>query len=147
MLYFTNCTNLDEGKGIYKGLYMAFNKDSETMAEINSQFTAFKALIELIQADKPEPVTTGQEVQDIAQLAAKIEGCTVELCGNWIWVKCDRENNAAHEILKANRFRFSGNKKAWYYTNQPFKKRRGTSTLPKIKMKYGAEAIQAEFTT
>jgi len=144
-MYFQTCTTIDEAKAIYKTLYIANNTSAETMAEINDQFTAFKeAIVAPAKVGEVVSSTTDEKVKELAVVAAKIEGCAVDICGNWIWVRCDKENTAAHEILKANRFRFSGNKKAWYFTNQPFKKRRGTSTLPKIKMKYGAEAVQTE---
>ena len=145
-LYFQTASNIDEAKGEYKALYIANFSNAEVMANINLQFTAFKKAYEIgvIQPNtQPEEITgtVSHDIETWAKLAAKIQGCTVEVCGNWIWVKCDKDNVLAHENLKANKFRFSGAKKAWYYTNAPFKKRRGSKTYTQIKNKYGVEEI------
>lgn len=142
------CQNIEDAKAQYKELYKFHCTDAATMADINSQFTAFKTAFEIgviPEASAPEEKpANAPEIDRLAKFAATIQGCTVEVCGSWIWAKCDRDNTEAHEILKANKFRFSGSKKAWYFTNQPFKKRRGSKTLPQIKAKFGAEPVQAE---
>ena len=140
------CQNIETAKAMYKELYIFHCADANVMADINAQFTAFKKAYEIgvIQPNtQPEEITgtVSHDIETWAKLAAKIQGCTVEVCGNWIWVKCDKDNVLAHENLKANKFRFSGAKKAWYYTNAPFKKRRGSKTYTQIKNKYGVEEI------
>ena len=148
-LYFQTASNIDEAKGEYKALYIANFSNAEVMANINLQFTAFKKAYEIgvIQPNtQPEEVTgtDTNSIEFIAKNVALLSGCTVEVCNKWIWVKCDKDNYEAHENLKAKKFRFSGNKKAWYYTDQPFKKRRGSKTLPQIRVKFGSEAVQGE---
>ncbi len=146
------CRNIEDAKYQYKDLYKFHCKDVEVMEKINAHFTAFKlALTMPVPAENDTQEVTGANAgtsTDIAELAkyvaANTQDCKVEICGQWLWVNCDKENTVAHEILRANKFRFSGNKKAWYYTSQPFKKRRGTKTLPQIRVKFGAEPVQGE---
>ena len=143
------CQNIETAKAMYKELYIFHCADANVMADINAQFTAFKKAYEIgvIQPNtQPEEVTgtDTNSIEFIAKNVALLSGCTVEVCNKWIWVKCDKDNYEAHENLKAKKFRFSGNKKAWYYTDQPFKKRRGSKTLPQIRVKFGSEAVQGE---
>ena len=145
--YFNStCRNIEDAKAQYKDLYKFHCNDANVMAEINLQFTEFKTMCDtgvITGPTKPqaEPNEPTEGIVNLAKIAAAIEGCTVEVCGSWIWAKCDRDNTQAHEILKANKFRFSGTKKAWYFTNQPYKKRRGTKTLQQIKGKFGVMAV------
>ena len=160
-LFFQTASNIDQAKKEYKELYIAYCSNAEVMANINAQFTAFKKAYEIgVIPNLPEPQreenTASNEVtghntctsSDIANLAkeiALIEGTEVEICNTWIWVKCDKLNRPAHEVMKVHGFRFSGNKQAWYYTSKPLKgKRRGTKSLPQIRVKHGSEQVKAE---
>ncbi len=157
----TTCQNIETAKAMYKELYIINFSNAEVMADINLQFTAFKKAFEIgvipaEPAQRTEENTASNEVTghntctnaDIANLAkeiALIEGTEVEICNTWIWVKCDKLNRPAHEVMKVHGFRFSGNKQAWYFTSKPLKgKRRGTKSLPQIRVKHGSEQVKAE---
>lgn len=160
-LHFQTASTIDEAKKEYKELYIINCSNAEVMADINMQFTAFKKAFEIgVIPNLPEPQTeentasnevTGNNTctsSDIAKLAKEIaltEGTNVEICGTWIFVKCDKLNRPAHEVLKAHGFRWSNNKNAWWFTNKKLGgKRRGTKSLPQIRVKHGSEQVKAD---
>ena len=143
--HFLNCQVIEDAKSTYKMLYVLHHSNVEFMQIVNAQFIDFKNGLTNPTAtivDKPTPPI---DILNLAKDVATIVGCTVEVCNMWIWAYCTRENKAAHENLKSKGFRFSNTKKAWYFTNQILKKKRGTKTLPQIREKFGGEVIQKEF--
>lgn len=66
----------------------------------------------------------------------------VEICGSWIWVSGDTKS--FKDILKENKFKFSGNKKMWYFRPESEKriwKGKPKFSIDEIRFKYGSERV------
>jgi len=70
-------------------------------------------------AKKQTPLT--ETMQDIIDRLKGLPGIKIEIIGSWLWVSGLTYNHAS--VLKNCRMRFSGNKKAWYYHEDVYRKR------------------------
>jgi hypothetical protein len=81
---------------------------------------------------------------DLFDFIDKLKLCTgliIEICGTWLWVG---GNTITHkELLKELKFKYSGSKKAWYFSNNltATKKRGFTNDINTIRNKYGSKVI------
>ena len=118
MKYFGGCKNIKELKKEYKRL--AFENhpdrggDTETMKSINAEYEKALEILKVAgcNEDKQNTEVAGDFI-DIINKIINLEGITIDIMGDWIWVK---GNTYPHrETLKANGFYFASKKKAWYY--------------------------------
>lgn len=76
-----------------------------------------------------------------------MQGLIIEVCGYWIWLG---GNSYFHRAaIKALGFKFSGSKKAWYWSPVMSEKRfmRGTKPMEDIRQTYGSKIIATEYQT
>lgn len=86
----------------------------------------------------------GEILNEIINAIKMLEGIQIEICGTWIWVS---GNTYPHkEILKQNRFRFSGKKRMWYFASEEptGRKFRGSTSMESIRNTYGSKAVRTE---
>lgn len=150
MKYFNNCTEESEAKEIYKGLYMTNHANAEIMQEINSELKRTLLTIETLHKfndiKKEIPETTAndkkEQIQKAAQFAKSLN-VNVEITGLWVWVTdVRREDREKQQQLKANGFKYSPKKSAWYFHNmQGFRTTKHLS-LEQIRIKYGNEVTE-----
>lgn len=69
-------------------------------------------------------------------------GLIIEVCGYWIWLGGNSYSHRA--AIKALGFKFSGSKKAWYWSPVMSEKRfmRGTKPMEDIRQTYGSQIIK-----
>jgi hypothetical protein len=146
--------SLDEIKVIYRKL--ASNNhpdkggDTETMQIINTAFAELCKFFESGNATLDINEDGNEEAKHfnfsfIKELKT-MAGVKVEVCGYWVWLTGDTYTH--HEKIKALGFKFSGAKKAWYWspTIDQSTYRRGSKSLKNIRKTYGSRIIETEQT-
>ena len=146
MKYFVNCKSIEELKKAYKKL--AFQNhpdrggDAETMKAINNEYEQAMELLKKTSKSKQDQNST-EEAGDFIEIINNIinlEGLTIEIVGNWIWVTGDTKTHK--EALKASKFYYASKKKAWYFKPADYvAKSRKNYSLDEIKSKYGSTTI------
>ena len=86
---------------------------------------------------------TPEEFMNIIEKLMFIKDITVELCGSWIWVGGD--TIGIKELLKELGFKFSGNKKMWYYQRDNRRHyHKKAWTIDEIRATYGSKLYKDE---
>lgn len=143
-------STLEELKAMYKRLAMQNHPDrggsTEAMQEINTEYQQlFDRLKNVHQNAKGEQYTSNTDSTEapadfieIIDKLAKLPNIIIELCGSWLWIT--GETRAVKEELKEIGFRWSSNKKAWYYHEGAYIKRGGKShSMEEIRDMYGSK--------
>ena len=163
MTYFKNVETLEELRRQYKELLKKYHPDNpqgstEATQSINAEYDKlFKVL-----KNKHESKTAGSdkekadfnnmkydfsEDQALREMLNKIigfDGITIEVIGNWIW--CFNSYGYRKE-LKEFGFKYAGQKKAWYYHTESFRKRSHKKlSMDDIRNYYGSTEVKAEET-
>ncbi|HPI84885.1 MAG TPA: hypothetical protein PLR01_00820 [Bacteroidales bacterium] len=122
-LYFRDCRTLQEVKQVYKKLALLHHPDrggdTVTMQEINLQYEGiikdpfFGFSVQ--QEDVKESFIKFPEIINLI-ISFNVE---IEICGHWVWVG----GKTIHykDKLKEFGFRFSGDKKRWYWRPVEFR--------------------------
>ena len=133
-MYFKGQT-IEELKKEYKTLCKKYHPDickqenaTEIMQEINSEYD-----------EKIKTATQGNN--DIINDLLNIDTLIIEIIGVFVWVSGDTRTHK--EKLKELGYRYSSNKKMWYYVlDKGLKYRRGTKkSIDDIKNKYGCRTV------
>ena len=102
-----------------------FNKESNEMEDITKNYD--EALINKMM----ELINNLSHVKDI----------NINIMGDWIWV--DGETKPYKDKIKSMNFRFSSNKKAWYWHDGKYKKRSKINySMSDIELRHGRISIQ-----
>ncbi len=69
----------------------------------------------------------------------------VEVCGQWVWVTLSKSDVDTREKLKAvevdgKKFKFSGNKKKWYFAGKPSFSRK-IHSMQEIRERHGSVKV------
>ena len=153
MKHFNNCKTYEELKQEYKRLAMIHHPDkggsTAAMQEINNSYEeAFKILKDIHRSKEGDLYNKATQdnsktYPDIINKIIFYEGCTIEICGSWVWVS--GETKRYKEQLKELKFKWSSNKSAWYfhtdayrkYTNKPMSKQ-------DIRYMFGSEEVETQ---
>lgn len=152
MKWFKDCTTIEEVKKQYKKLAFQYHPDitkqdtTVIMAEINSEYEKAAAKYKNVHKNaagetyEKETADTAAEFKDIIEKVIHFQGVVIEVCGAWLWISGNTKEYKAQ--LKELKFKWSPNKAAWYYHNEPYKKRRnGKTTLDEIREMYGSNEV------
>lgn len=152
MKYFSNVTTLDELKKQYRRLAMLHHPDhggsTSEMQAVNAEYDILHERLKKAHnqnADEYHQTTeTAEEFRNIIESLLNFDGVVVELCGSWIW--CSGETKKYKEKFKAIGFRWSQNKKQWYWHHEePGRKwRKGNTSMDQIRRKYGSQVFNAK---
>ena len=86
---------------------------------------------------------TAGEFMNIIEKLMFIPDITVELCGSWIWVSGNTKDH--RELLKELTFRYSSNKKMWYYQRDGKRKwHKKAWSIQEIRTAYGSKVYKEE---
>ncbi|MET1414392.1 J domain-containing protein [Roseibium sp. HPY-6] len=133
----------DQFKAAYRAACRTYHPDinsagEEMMKVIN---TAYDALKNFSGTIKDEQSNYGELFNNALKAVLPIHGVIVEVCGAWIWITGDTRTHK--ETLKKSGFKWSKNKKAWYFRPEQFRSfSRGNATLEEIREKYGSKRPQ-----
>lgn len=141
--YFSGCASLDEVKQRYKQLALENHPDrggdKRVMQEINAQYEAIKKNPSFkFWKEKEESRKDFTEFPSIISMIIGLEGITIELCGNWIWIS--GATFRYKQQLKKAGFFFAGEKKLWYWRPHDYKSaNRKPIPIEEIRRKYGSD--------
>ena len=161
--YFKNVDTLEALRRQYRDLLKVNHPDNggdvAKMQEINAEYDRLFKLLK----DKHERKTAGntengskadfnimkydfsedQKLREVLQKIISFSGITIDVVGCFIWV--DGSTYQYKEDLKAIGFRWSGQRKKWYWSNGEYRKR-GNSKLSyaDIQNKYGSTEVETE---
>lgn len=148
--YFT-AKNLDELKAEYRRLVKIYHPDcggtDEIMKQINNEhdrlFEELKAKHNAKADEYHQTTETAEEFREIIEALLNLDGLVVELCGSWLWISGETMKNK--KALKAAGFRWSPNKKMWYWRHEEDGRRwhKGNRTIGEIRAKYGSQVFTA----
>jgi len=123
MKWFTGIKNLNELKRKYKELAKKYHPDlhgtktEKEMKEINAEFEylfhQFKEAENKGKKEKEKETGNAKDFIEIILNTLNIKGVFVEINGNWVWVSGN--TYPVKEDLKRLGFRWSKNKKEWYW--------------------------------
>ena len=144
----TNAKTLTDLKKAYKKLALKYHPDNKETGN-NDTFIAlqkeYEPLFEKLKSQsehESERTENAKTYKDIINQIIKFN-VTIEIVGSWIWVS--GSTYPIKEDLKKLGFKWSKNKKAWYFTSQPYKKRsKKQTTMNDIKQFYGYETVKKQ---
>ncbi len=162
MTYFKNVNTLEELRKQYKELLKQYHPDNpngstEATQAINAEYDRlFKVL-----KDKHESKATADSEKDRADFNKKyydfaedkalrdmlnkiigFNGVKIEIIGNWIWCF---DSYGYRKELKELGFKYAGQKKAWYYHTEAFRKKgRKALSMDDIRNYYGSTEVKTE---
>lgn len=150
--HFTSPKSLEELKAQYKKLAFKHHPDcggsTVAMQEVNAEYDHLFQLLKNIRTDahgktyttKTETTETAEQFRDIISNIINLQGCTIEIIGNWIWVS--GSTFQYKDILNGLKFKWCRNKKSWAYHTDDYKKRtKQQYTLENLRAMYDSEVI------
>lgn len=163
MTYFKNITTLTELRSQYKQLLKKYHPDNKGGSEeitktINKEYEQlFKQLKDNYDAKQETNKGSAYEsaynknmydwendkvLREMLQRIINFNGIEIELIGQWIWVF---NSYAYRKELKALGFKYAGQKKAWYYHTEAFRKTSNrTLSFDNMRKRYGSTVFHTE---
>lgn len=154
MTYFKNVTTLEELRKEYKRLVKQYHPDNggdpETIKAINAEYDQMFDILKDADTstnnsknakrwDKEED----QKIREAINRIIHLENITIEIVGCWVWVSGN--TYPVKSELKAAGYKFSGNRKSWYWHSDE-QKHKGASkrSMEELKAFYGCETVEKE---
>lgn len=139
-----------EFKKLAKALHPDNGGDAEAFKEMNAEF---EKLLHTLPDESPTQENTEQaqkkaqdipaEMAELIRRVAGFDGVELEICGSWLWASgCTYPFRSE---LKAAGFRFSSNKKMWYWHDGEYH-RHGKKNLDmdEIRDRHGSVSVPKE---
>jgi len=159
-MYFTNIQSVEELRKNYHTLCLKMHPDKggdhAAFVEMQNEYERIidgainNAFFDAAREGKRAPQwTTQAEKKIMAKIdqLMKVPGIVIEVCGSWLWVGGD--TFPVHEQIKGMGFRFSRNKKRWYWS--PYcsqgKRRARFRSMKQVREQYGSVEIESEAQT
>lgn len=142
--------DLDMIKQAYRKLASANHPDkggnTETMQLINcayEELCKFFIMNQTLEINEENEEAHAFDFSFLDELKA-MQGLIIEVCGYWIWLGGETYPHRA--AIKALGFKFSGTKKAWYWSPVMSEKRFmcGTKPMAQIRKTYGSSIVKTE---
>lgn len=149
--WFKDCKTAEDGKKRYHQLSREHHPDNggsaDIMKDINAEFSDWWKRFKDIHTSpkgttyhsEKETTETAEMFIDIIDKLSRLHGVEVEICGSWLWLSgntyCYREE------LKSFGCRWSQGKKKWYWTTDPFIRKKSRMTMEDIRRVYGSEMV------
>jgi len=148
--WFEGLNSPQEIKNMYRELAFEYHPDkggkTEVMQEINTWYHRSLKKCDNIEFGEYKYSYDWKRESDLADKIVEvvnIEGVTVELCGIWLWIT--GETYPHRVFLKNLGFKYSGNKKAWYYHRGVYRKQHNrTFTMYQIRESFGSKVLSDE---
>lgn len=150
MKWFINPQTLEELKKQYKTLVFKNHPDcggnTKDMQAINNEYDLLFQRLKDIHTNASGKTYTKQteekpdQFKDIIAAIIHFENVTIEIIGGWLWLSGN--TYPYKDILKEHGFKWSSKKSAWYFHNEPYKKKsKKILTLDEIRELYGVQAV------
>lgn len=86
-----------------------------------------------------------EDLSEALEKVIHIDGIEIEICGSWIWVSGN--TYPAKDAIKAAGFRFSSNKKMWYWHDGEYRRRGRKMTMDEIRERHGSQEVKTSIRT
>lgn len=152
MKYFNNIHSLEELRKEYKRLVKQYHPDNggdpEIIKAINAEYEkAFEALKNADTSNNKKEARYDREVdqaiRDAINRIIHLDNLVIEIVGTWVWV-----SGATYPVkkeLKEAGYKFSGNRKSWYWHSEEEKKKGASKrSMDELKAFYGCETVEKE---
>lgn len=151
MKYFKAITNLEELRKEYKRLVKQYHPDnggdSETIKAINAKYdSVFEGLKNADTSNKDTNKYNREMDESIREVLQRIINLNIniEIIGCWIWCNGSETYRYRNELKQAG-FRFSGNRRSWYWRSEDGKKKgKSKKTMEELRQYYGNQKIKEE---
>lgn len=154
--YFSNCQTIEELKQAYKKLLMKFHPDinpngTSECQKINAEYDILFPRLKNIHKNANNEIYTSttesselaNEYKDIINAIIHLQGIKIEIIGSWIWLTGNTREYK--DIFKNLKFKWSSKKLAWYYHNEPFKKRsKNQYDMNGLRNLFGTEEVKSQ---
>lgn len=149
--WFKDCKTAEDGKKRYHQLSREYHPDNggdaETMKHINAEFSDWWKRFKDIHTSakgttykaEKETTETAEMFMDIIDKLSHLHDIDVEICGSWLWLSGN--TYGYREELKSFGCRWSQGKKKWYWTVEPFIRKKSRMTMEDIRRVYGSEHV------
>lgn len=153
MKYFNNIHDLEELRKEYKRLVKLNHPDNggneDAIKEINAEYEkAFEALKNADTTNNSRNANryskeVDQAIRDAINRIIHLDNLIIEIVGTWVWVSGN--TYSVKKELKEAGYKFSGNRKSWYWHSEEEKKKGASKrSFEELKMYYGCEEVKAE---
>jgi hypothetical protein len=139
---FYGCTSAAEVQLRFDELSKVFNGQDEMLNTIMAEYSTLMSVLtesKPVEAVKEETTTLSDIIKDL-QEKVNPEGLRLEIVGKWLWLS--GATFAVKEALKELGFRYSPDKKSWYWRSD---EDRSTNEKPipleMIKEKFGSQLV------
>lgn len=145
-MYFENIKDKKELLKAYRQVAKKLHPDNGGNAE---EFKKMKEKFDRLLKTLPDEGTTeeNEKVEISPEMSAALEkiihldGINIEICGSWIWVS--GSTYPVKDTIKAAGFKFSGNKKMWYWhTGEYHRQSRKSLDMDEIRELHGSISVQ-----
>lgn len=150
--FFENVKTLDELRKEYHRLAFLHHPDkggnTKMMQSINNQYEAMtKKLInqheDFSDERKDWEMHVSEELMVIIGRIIHLSGITIELIGSWLWITGN--TFAVRDTLKAEGFKFSPPKVAWYFhSGEYIKKNNSLHSMDELRNIWGHQDIESK---
>lgn len=161
MRYFKDCNTLEELRKQYKELLKAHHPDNggnvADMQEINVEYDKLFKLLKDKHENKQTSTAgtktdfnankydfeTDEKLREVLQKIIHFSGITINIVGCFIWI--DGNTYPYKNELKKIGFKWSGQRKKWYWHNGEYRKRGNRKlSYTDIQSLYGSTEVQTE---
>ena len=139
---FFGCTSTGEVQLRFDELSKVFNGQDEMLKTIKAEYSTLMSVLSdsnPVEAVKEEATTLAEIIKNL-QEKVNPEGLKLEIVGKWLWLS--GATFAVKEALKELGFRYSPDKKSWYWRSD---EDRSTNEKPipleMIREKYGTNLV------
>lgn len=157
--YFKNVNTLEELRKQYKNLLKKYHPDNggseEATKEINTEYERLFKILKDKHDSRQQDNASGKEseysknmydwendkaIREMLEKIINFDGIEIEIIGAWIW--CFNSYNFRKQ-LKELGFKYAGQKKAWYFHTDAFRKTsHKTLSMDDIRNYYGTTKVQ-----
>ena len=144
MKYFRNVRTVEELRKQYKDLLKKYHPDNggseEATKEINAEYEQLFGTLPHESEFEQTEIHEDRILRAAINKIIHLNGIDIEICGSWVWVSGN--TYPVRNEIKAAGYRFSKNKKMWYFHNGEYRRmHKGFSSIEAIRAKYGSQLV------
>ena len=150
MKYFNDCKTIEDVKKAFKEHAKRLHPDSggdaeefkRMMQEYEAAFNRCKNVHASASGETYEKETkeTPEQFAEIINKVIFFDGVKVEIIGSWVWLSGN--TMLYKDEIKAAGFWWSKSKRAWYYSGDGHRMRRGHYSLNALRDKWGSVEVE-----
>lgn len=114
-------------------------------AEYEKAFDRLKGIHEAMDGTiyEKESNWTASSFASIIEKIIHFKDVKIEIIGSWIWVS-GKGTFDYKDVLKELKFWYSKSKRAWYYSGDAYRKRKGMFSMKQLRKHWGSTEVETE---